>query len=231
MAINKVSKWAEECGITLSPQKTHAMLFTNKKKIPEINLELTVNGSKIECTDHAKCLGVTFDNKLTWNKHINNKIKQAKLYMHQMKTSISRTWGPTPEKMLWIWNTIVKPAITYASYVWGTSLTKTQKDKLNKIQRLGLMQLGNFRYSTPTTGLEIILGQMPLDLHILEIAMRTHVRLDRLNIRDWNGKGAGQRGRIGHILRMERLMQDLQISYAHNDAIPKEKSWNKNFVM
>ena len=31
-AIDKVAKWADECGITISPQKTTAMLFTNKKK-------------------------------------------------------------------------------------------------------------------------------------------------------------------------------------------------------
>ena len=87
--------------------------------------------------------------------------------------------------------------------------------------------MGNFRYSTPTTGLEIIMGQLPLDLHILETAMRTHVRLAPLSIRDWNGKGPGSKGRPGHILRMEKLMQELQIIYAHNDSIPKEKSWKK----
>ena len=210
----------------------HRLRKKKKKKrsqIPDTYISLNVNGSPIEYVDCAKCLGVTFDTKLTWNKHINNKIKQAKLYLHQMKTSISRTWGPTPEKMLWIWNTVVRPAITYASYIWGTNLTKTQKEKLNKIQRMGLMQLGNFRYSTPTSGLDVILGQLPLDLYILETAMRTHVRLEPLEIRDWNGKGPGTRGRIGHILRMEKLMTEMAISHERCDAIPKEKSWIKKY--
>ena len=148
-AVDKVANWARECGITISPQKTNAMLFTNKQKIPDIDLTLKVDGQVIEYVEHAKCLGITFDTKLTWNKHIDNKIKQAKLYLHQMKTSIARTWGPTPEKMLWIWTTVVRPAITYGSYIWATKLTKAQKERLNKVQRLALMQLGNFRFTTP----------------------------------------------------------------------------------
>ena len=157
-AVNKVNDWATECGLTLSPTKTNAMLFTRKRKIPNVDLTLTINGVEIDYVDKVKCLGVTLDNKLTWNAHIDDKIKQAKQYLHLLKTSISRTWGPTPDKMLWIWTAILRPKISYASYIWATSLTKSQKTKLNKIQRLELMQTANYRYTTPETGLGVILG-------------------------------------------------------------------------
>ena len=207
------------------------MLFTNKQKIPDIDLTLKVDGQVIEYVEHAKCLGITFDTKLTWNKHIDNKIKQAKLYLHQMKTSIARTWGPTPEKMLWIWTTVVRPAITYGSYIWATKLTKAQKDRLNKIQRLALMQLGNFRFTTPEAGLNVALGQIPLDLFLLGTALRTHTRLQHLHIRDWNGKGPGARGKPGHILRAEKHLEEANINTPLIDSLPKTKEWEQEYTV
>lgn len=148
-AINTVQKWARESGLSMSPHKTHAILFTTKVKVPDIDTTLKIGNQVIEYVDSTKCLGVTFDKKLTWNEHINNKMKQAKMYLHQIKTSIGCTWGTNPEKMLWIWTSVIRPAISYASYIWGTKLTKTQRSKLNKIQRDALMQLRNFRFTTP----------------------------------------------------------------------------------
>ena len=202
-ALNKVTTWANECGLTLSPNKTNAMLFTRKRKIPEVNLDLFINGNKINYVDSVTCLGVILDSKLTWNKHIDNKIKQAKQYIHSVKTSIGRTWGPTPDKMLWLWTAVVRPKITYACYIWGTHLNQKQKDKINKIQRLALMQTANFRYTTPETGLDVVLGQMPLDLHILQRAILTHLRVREKVTKGWAGKAPGPKGKPGHINRME----------------------------
>ena len=76
------------------------------------------------------------------------------------------------------------------------------------------MQLGNFRFTTPGSGLDVVLGQIPLDLHLTETAMRTHIRLQSLNIRDWQGKGPGQRGKMGHIRRAESLIEEAKIQSA-----------------
>ena len=116
-AINKVMDWANECNLKLSPNKTHAMLFTRKRKIQNVNIDLFIDGNKIEYVDTVKCLGITLDKRLNWNAHLDEKIKQAKTYLHLMKSSISRTWGPTPENMLWIWTAVIRPRITYASYI------------------------------------------------------------------------------------------------------------------
>ena len=114
-ALNKVQTWAQENGLTLSPTKTNAVLFTRKRNIPDHDLTLKINGNTISFVDTVKCLGITLDSRLQWTAHIDEKVKQAKQYLHLLKTSISCTWGPTPEKMLWIWTAIVRPRISYAS--------------------------------------------------------------------------------------------------------------------
>ena len=40
---------------------------------------------------------------------------------------------------------------------------------------MALTQLGNFRFTTPGSGLNVILGQTPLDLHLLSTAIKTHI--------------------------------------------------------
>ena len=128
-----------------------------------------------------------------------------------MKASISRTWGPTPEKMLWIWNTVLKPSVTYGSLVWATRLTGPQKDRLNKLQRSALMQLGNFRFTTPGAGLGVILGQLPLDLELQNTAIKAYLRLPTEHKLDWEGKCPGAKGRKGHASARLRQMKQQQL--------------------
>ena len=76
-ALNKVSNWAKECGLTLSPTKTNAVLFTHKRKITNTDLTLKIDGNPIDYVTEVKCLGVNLDHKLNWTAHISEKIKQA----------------------------------------------------------------------------------------------------------------------------------------------------------
>ena len=73
--MDKVSKWAKDCGLSFSPQKTHGVLFTHKCKIPDMDISLVIDNTEINYIDTAKCLGVTFDSKLSWSQHIDNEIK------------------------------------------------------------------------------------------------------------------------------------------------------------
>ena len=222
-ALREAEEWGRETGLSFAPEKTIAVLFTRKSKIPDTNFDLYVDGNKIQYVESVKCLGVILDSKLNWNKHIDDKVNQAKKYIHSVKTSISRTWGPTPEKMLWLWKAVVRPKIAYASYIWGTNLTLSQRNKLNKIQRLALMQLGNFRFTTPESGLDVTLGQLPLDLHLLSRAILTHLRVRDLVPKNWAGKGPGQNGKPGHIKRIESALTTLKVPTVNLDQIPKDE--------
>ena len=96
---------------------------------------------------------------------------------------------------------------------------------------MALMQLGNFRFTTPEAGLNVVLGQLPLDLFLLDSALRTHTRLQYLLIRDWQGKGAGSRGKLGHILRAEKALETANIEYKQMDDIPKTISWDEKYTV
>ena len=109
----------------------------------------------IEYVEHTKYLGITLDSKLNFNKHIEEKIKTAQKYFFALASSMGAIWGPAPEKILWIWNMVVKPAVCYGSLVWAPYLKQRHKDKLNKLQRLALLKIGHVRKSTPGAGLDL----------------------------------------------------------------------------
>lgn len=79
-----------------------------------------------------------------------------------------------PAQMLWVLLMVIRPTIMYGSLVWVTPMTEGLK-KLNKLQRLALMQLAHFRKSTPESGLDVALGVIPLDLHVLETSIKARL--------------------------------------------------------
>ena len=94
---------------------------------------------------------------------------------------------------------------------------------------MALMQLGNFRFTTPESGLGVCLGQLPLDLHLLSIALKTHIRISDPKANKWAGKGPGPTGKIGHRLRMKRLAEEHGIPNLMLDHLPKETNWQKEY--
>ena len=95
---------------------------------------------------------------------------------------------------------------------------------------MALMQLGNFRPSTPESGLDVVLGQLPLDLHLLSCAIKTYLRLQCHKPSGWNGKGPGNKGKSGHILRMQTLVHEHNIPTVWLDQTAKTKVWEKLYT-
>ena len=67
--------------------KSHYMLFTRKRSIPE-DIEIKINNIAISRVKQVKFLGVIMDEKLTWKDHINyisRKISKCIAIMFELK--------------------------------------------------------------------------------------------------------------------------------------------------
>ena len=72
------------------------------------------------------------------------------------------------------------------------------KQKLEKLERIGLKMCSFVRHSTPTDALHIIYNVKPLHLHIKEVAMNTYFRVKKYNWtrdihKNVNPKGSAKR--------------------------------------
>lgn len=170
-AIVKAVEWADEHGLTFSPSKT-AVLFLTRRRKYKLPPKLTMYGTEIDYSKEAKYLGVTLDSNLNWSTHIENKIKSTKRIMMMARNALAHTWGPHPRFMHWLYTAVIRPRITYGSFVWGeAALKKGNQDKLRSLQRLGLHMIAPIRRGTPSKALEIIYNVEPLHLHIQSLSL------------------------------------------------------------
>ena len=80
--------------------------------------------SKIHNVDYEKDLGVIFDTKLNFSKHISTKVKLA----NRNLGIISKTFTfMAPEMFLTLYKSLVRPHLEYASVIWSP---KFKKDKI-----------------------------------------------------------------------------------------------------
>jgi hypothetical protein len=68
------------------------------------------------------------------------------------------TWGLGPRVVHWLYVSIVRPTVTFASLVWwpGCQMANAKK-KLSKIQRLARLGITGAMHTTPTSAMEALI--------------------------------------------------------------------------
>ena len=71
--VQKLCRWCIENKLTKSIEKTNFVLFhTPNKPLVKNRREIETEAMNIKCVDVVIYLGVTIDEKLTWNAHVEN---------------------------------------------------------------------------------------------------------------------------------------------------------------
>ena len=217
-AVNQAVEWGKQNGLRFSTKKTQAILFTRSKKLGNLK-RLRINGNEIPYSDKIDYLGVTLTHRLRWDAHIKAKINKAKAKLFQLRTATGVTWGPSPKAMIWAFNSIIVPSVTYGALVWGHREFPTKvKHDLGKLNRLATVGLSPIVRSTPTAGLEAIMGLKPLDLVIKEAGLAAYWRWrPRLK---WTGWGRTT-SEVGHLLAWSRVraLQGVQRSTLNRSVL------------
>ncbi len=160
-------------------------------------------------SDTVKYLGVLLDRKLIFGPHIIEKAKKATRLLYHFKTSVGQLWRPNPYLMRWVVTGIVLPKITCGDIVWANRATNYKKH-FDRVQRLGLLAMAHICRSTPTAGLEAILGIMPLDLHTQCVATQAACRIRGQNQDRWDGIGCGHLQ--GHLFWSKWLLEQVDLN-------------------
>ena len=108
-------RWLNLKQLSLHVKKTKAMAFhMPQKKIIQPNIQII--GSNIECVENVVFLGITINNKLNWNSHINkvtNKISKTVGILNKLRSFLPSGVLQT------IYNTLILPHMTYGILAWG----------------------------------------------------------------------------------------------------------------
>ena len=173
-AINRVEEWSYKWGFKFSVGKTNIMFFTRKRVGDEIKLKLYKQDLKR--VKHFKLLGMWFDERLTWNIHIQKVVDKCKKVINIMRCLVGKEWGADRVALKGIYDGLIRAFIDYGSVVYGAA-AETHMKKLEGIQNQALrLCTGGFK-TTPIAALQVEMGVMPIDLRRLQLSLTYWVHL------------------------------------------------------
>jgi hypothetical protein len=154
-AHHTVETWCDEVGPSVNPDKTDPVIFTKKRKL-DCFFEPLIFGVTLRRSESVRYLGVTTDFRLTWRQHVNNKVAKAQNSLRACR-SFGTVWGLRPRVVYWLYTSIIRPSITFASLIWWTGCqTPSAKKQLSRVQRLACLGITGAMRTAPTGVMEAL---------------------------------------------------------------------------
>ena len=130
--LRKLAKWCAKWRIKLNPEKTKVIIFSRSPPARKSEPILKLYGERLKIYPQVKFLGITFDSKLTFQKHFEEILGRCNTRYHCVRLIVNKKWGPSPSTILRIYKQCVRPIFEY-----GSLSTVTMSDMIiSKIQRL-----------------------------------------------------------------------------------------------
>ena len=110
--LDSLTQWMETSLLRLNMGKCKAISYSRR---PELNMNYSISDVTVENIENIKDLGVTFANKLKFDKHINNEINTA----YQMLGIVKRNFiYLTPDSFV-LYKAMIRLHLEYAVSVWN----------------------------------------------------------------------------------------------------------------
>jgi len=143
--LNQFSTCADENNMQINCTKTKEMILgsTSKRDWPV----LTIHGTPLERVSVDKLLGAFISADLRWETHTEYIISKAASRLYFLK-QLKRA-GLSSSHLLHFYITVIRPVLEYASPLWHPTLTKSQIECLEAVQRRAIKII--FCYSSSTS--------------------------------------------------------------------------------
>ena len=171
--LQTIAKWANKWGISFSPSKSSAIIFSNKTKVSLPHLKL--NDSDIAYTKQTKFLGITFDNHLTLTDHINKIITKCNRITNIIRYISGTSWGVNQSILLKIFTSHIISYITYGAPAIITC-SKTNIKRLEAVYNKALKTITKSCTNTAPAALQVLTGKPPVSILLLKYTLKYYVK-------------------------------------------------------
>ena len=173
--IDGIEKWAMENGQTISATKTVALEFFNRTE-PVRKPNLTLNRNPMPYVREAKFLGLWWDAKLNWERHIAEVRGKCLKKLNLIRSVSAYQWGADTSTSMRIYSAVVRPMIDYGSVVYG-SANRATLARLEVVANEAMrIATGAFK-STPVSSLQVLTNEPPLDSRRQELMLRYYYKI------------------------------------------------------
>ncbi len=130
----RIYSWAQSNGLTISDSKSTATVFTPDPHEYGYHPSLRLQNEPLPLEQYPTVLGVKFDPKFTFNRHVDNICARAKRRLNILKALTTTSWGQQKETLGLLYRTVIRPLFNYACPVWFPTITATNVNKMQLIQ-------------------------------------------------------------------------------------------------
>ena len=174
LALDSISKWSHIWGLSISPTKTNAIIFTNRATNSPQNLLLL--SSPVNYVQSIKYLGMTFDSKLTWNRHIAGLQARCLKDLNLLKIiSFSRD-SSDYHILKRLYSSLILPKLDYGCTLFA-SAAYSHLVKLDRIQYAACRAILGALRPTPTKKLEVEANLVPLSIRRRQLLLQYGTRM------------------------------------------------------
>jgi hypothetical protein len=118
----KLKKWAWDNKMKFNESKSKAMIITRKRRRDKINIFL--NNRSLEQVNVMKYLGIHFDRRLLFYKHIEQVAEKSRALTYMLNRTAKLHWGPRHKSLKTVYERAIVPPMTYGAPVWEGAITK-----------------------------------------------------------------------------------------------------------
>ena len=115
--LNIIKEWVEALGIKISAGKTEVVLYNSNLRddIPK----LKIGNQELEYKTQGKFLGLTFDNRLRWVKHIDQLVLRCKKDLNLMRYLSGSKFGAEKLALMTIYKTLIRSKLDYGCQAYA----------------------------------------------------------------------------------------------------------------
>ena len=178
--LNHIQDWCDSWGFKVSSTKSTAVIFSQNTKQMKLTEELKLNGEILKCDNHVKFLGMIFDSKLTWTRHVNYVEEKCRKRLNLMRSVTGNHWGASKNALITIYRTLIRSIIDYGSIAYD-NMCRTNKMKIDSIQYKALKICTGALQGTPLEALQNECGEQPLQLRrkMLQMKYTTKIKSEQ----------------------------------------------------
>ena len=128
-------KWAQENKMKFNEAKSKVLLISSRRRLG--NVTIFLNNRKLEQVNVMKYMGIHFDSRLSFYKHIEQLADKSRALIYMLSRTAKLHWGLGHKSLKTIYEGAIVPLMTYGALVWEGAITKHKyRHKLQSAQRL-----------------------------------------------------------------------------------------------
>ena len=175
-AVNAIQEWALQNGFKFAAHKSKILHLAGLRRKPKRHPNIEISGTPLPVEESTKFLGLWWDSKLSFQKHIMELRKQCREATNILRVVAHTKWGGDRDTLLMLYRAIVRSKLDYGCIVYGSASSSNLK-KLNSIHNTGLrLALGAF-CTSPVWSLYAEANEAPLEERRLKLSMHYFLKI------------------------------------------------------